>query len=177
MVIRWRRFNMNLWLCGLLVLAVSCQSPETKHKKEQATFRLHLETVPDDTKHHVTVPVYRAHPVGVNVESEPFITEAQVSGASIVEDKGGFALSVKMGRFGTDLLERYTTANNGKRIAIFSSFGVGMTNTRWLGAPKITHRIGDGVLTFTPDASRVEADDIVIGLNNVAKETGEAETK
>jgi hypothetical protein len=31
-------------------------------------------------------------------------------------------------------------------------------------------RISDGVLVFTPDASREEADRIVLGLNNVAKE-------
>jgi hypothetical protein len=41
--------------------------------------------------------------------------------------------------------------------------------SRWLAAPVIPRRISNGVLTFTPDASREEADLIAIGLNNVAK--------
>ena len=40
----------------------------------------------------------------------------------------------------------------------------------WLAAPMTNKRISDGVLVFTPDASREEADRIVLGLNNVAKE-------
>ena len=44
-----------------------------------------------------------------------------------------------------------------------------MANGRWLAAPLITHRIGDGVLAFTPDMSRAEADQFVLGLNNVAQ--------
>jgi murein DD-endopeptidase MepM/ murein hydrolase activator NlpD len=41
---------------------------------------------------------------------------------------------------------------------------------RWLAAPIITRRISNGVLVFTPDCSREEADQLVLGLNNVAKE-------
>ena len=44
-----------------------------------------------------------------------------------------------------------------------------LAENRWLAAPVIPSRIGNGVLTFTPDASREEADQIVLGLNNVAK--------
>jgi hypothetical protein len=33
----------------------------------------------------------------------------------------------------------------------------------------INHRIGDGVLVFTPDATRDECEEIAIGLNNVSK--------
>jgi len=42
---------------------------------------------------------------------------------------------------------------------------------RWLAVPSITQRINDGVLTFTPDCSREEADELVAGLNVVAKKT------
>jgi len=45
-----------------------------------------------------------------------------------------------------------------------------LKNERWLAAPVISRRIPDGVLVFTPDASRAEADDIVLGLNNIARE-------
>ena len=38
---------------------------------------------------------------------------------------------------------------------------------RWIAALLITRRIADGLLTFTPDASREEADAMVLGWNNV----------
>jgi len=66
-------------------------------------------------------------------------------------------------------LESITTANRGKRIAIFTQFGVEKAaKQRWLAAPMIARRLTDGVLIFTPNATREEADEIVLGLNNVA---------
>ena len=44
-----------------------------------------------------------------------------------------------------------------------------MKDYRWLAAPVISHRISDGVLVFTPDATREEAEEIALGLNNVSK--------
>jgi hypothetical protein len=35
-------------------------------------------------------------------------------------------------------------------------------------------RITDGVLVFTPDTTREEAENIALGLNNVAKSLGKA---
>ena len=72
---------------------------------------------------------------------------------------------------GTALLEQCTTRNRGRRIAIFSQFGEKMKDYRWLAAPVISRRITDGVLVFTPDATREEAEEIAAGLNNVAKKT------
>ena len=46
------------------------------------------------------------------------------------------------------------------------------TEARWLAAPRISQRIKDGVLVFTPDATREEAERIVRGLNNVAIKLG-----
>ena len=40
---------------------------------------------------------------------------------------------------------------------------------RWLAAPILQQRIRDGLLVFTPDATREEAERIVRGLKNVAK--------
>ena len=40
--------------------------------------------------------------------------------------------------------------------------------TRWLAAPMITRPIENGVIAFTPDCTREEADIFVLGLNNVA---------
>ena len=38
--------------------------------------------------------------------------------------------------------------------------------------PRIATRITDGVLAFTPDATRAEAERIVRGLNNAAIKSG-----
>jgi hypothetical protein len=84
----------------------------------------------------------------------------------VIEALGSFQIMVQFDRRGTWLLEQYTTAHRGRRIGIFSQFG----DARWLAAPMMNKRISDGVLVFTPDASREEADRIVLGLNNVAKE-------
>ena len=43
-------------------------------------------------------------------------------------------------------------------------------DSRWLAAPLISRRIGNGVLAFTADCDRNEADQLVSGLNITAKE-------
>lgn len=111
------------------------------------------------------VPIYRENPIYVNVEKEPFLNEGSIAKASVVDVMGGFSIFIQFDRRGTWLLEQYTTANRGRRIALMSQFG----QVRWLAAPKIPKPITDGTLVFTPDATREEADRIVRGLNNVAK--------
>jgi hypothetical protein len=49
---------------------------------------------------------------------------------------------------------------------VFCKFG---RDPRWLAAPQITKHLSAGVFTFTPDATREEAERIVTGLNNVAE--------
>jgi len=111
--------------------------------------------------------------VSVTVEKSPFLTEGEVSEAKVVEVMGGFTLRVQFDRQGTWLLEQYSSANRGKRFAIFSQFvsapDTKLNEGRWLAAPKISKRITDGALIFTPDTTREEAQQIALGLNNVAK--------
>jgi hypothetical protein len=66
-------------------------------------------------------------------------------------------------------LEQYSAGNPGRHFVIFGQWGDKLANGRWLAAPLITHRIANGVLTFTPDLSRPEADQMVLGLSNVAQ--------
>lgn len=160
-----QRFNIYL-LLALVAVAASSGCKTFGKKKEASTLRLHLEVNEDASGASSPVPVYRASPVYVNVEKQPFLNEATISKASVVDVMGGFAIFVQYDRKGSWLLEQYTTANKGKRMAIFSQFG----EVRWLAAPVITKRITDGALVFTPDATREEAERIVRGLNNVAKE-------
>jgi preprotein translocase subunit SecD len=103
-------------------------------------------------------------PVKVNVEKEAFLNEGNVDQASVLDQDGVVLIKVQFDKRGSWLLENITASNPGKRIAIFSQFSEG----RWLAAPLISRRIGDGVLIFTPDANRPEAERIVRGLNNVA---------
>ncbi len=162
------RFN-NYLLCLLVVLLASgCASSETrKKKKEASTLRLYLEADAGSTR-GTAVPVYRASPMLLNVERTPFLDEGYLANASVVDVVGGFAIQVRYEYHGTLVLEGVTASNNGKRIAVYSQFPGG----RWLAAPKITSRIANGTFTFTPDATREEADRIVNGLNNVAEELG-----
>jgi len=44
-----------------------------------------------------------------------------------------------------------------------------------LAAPLIQRRISDGVLSFTPDATRADTDEIALGLNNEAVKHGKLE--
>jgi hypothetical protein len=103
----------------------------------------------------------------VTVNRSPFLTEADVEAASIVEATGGFEIRLQfIDPHGVRMLELVTTSYKGQRIAIFSQF----SDARWLAAPQITRRITDGTLVFTPDATQAETERIVRGLNNVVRE-------
>ena len=110
------------------------------------------------------VSVLRSQPIKLWVEREPFINEGNVVHASVEEQNEAFSISIKLDRRGIWMLENITASNAGKRLAIFSQFG----DARWIAAPLIKNRLGKGEITFTPDASREEAERIVRGLNNVA---------
>jgi preprotein translocase subunit SecD len=131
--------------------------------------RLHLEARRDGTKANEPVPIYREKPVWVNVELTPFLTEGNIASAKVVDAVGGFVLRIQFDHAGTSLFEQATTGNHGKKIAVFCQFGEKLKDYRWLAAPVITQRSSDGVFTFTPDATREEAEEIADGLNNVAK--------
>lgn len=172
MMIRPQPFNTYLLVALMTaILAVcGCQStPNKPSKKLLSTLRLHLEASFDGTKANEPVPIYREKPVWVRVDKMPFLTEGNVMSASVIDVVGGFALRIQFDHDGTVLLEETTATNRGRKIAIFSQFGQQIKDYRWLAAPVINRRISDGVLTFTPDATREEAEEIAVGLNNVSK--------
>ena len=170
MKIRWCRFNVYLALALAAAAVCGCRtSSESKDKKLLSTLCLHLEASRDATGFNEAVPVYRQQPFMVNVEKIPFLDESNVSGAKVVDVVGGFALRVQFNHAGTALLEQYSASNRGKKIAVFSQFGEKLKEVRWLAAPVISRRISDGVFTFTPDATREEAEEIALGLNHVFK--------
>ena len=175
MIFSWSPFNIYLGMTLAIALLVGCRShPE---EKAMSALRLHLEVNRDATSRSAPVPIYRTSPMMVNVETAPFVTEGLVKSARVIDTVGGFSIRLEFERRGAWLLEQYTASNRGKRIAIYGEFfdppGSKTNVTRWLAAPVITQRISDGVITFTPDASRDESLLFVLGLNNLAKKAND----
>ena len=170
MLIRRTLINLNLLLALGIGLA-GCGTTSDGDSKVQAVIRLHMETTADGSVQSGAVPIYRTKPIMVNVQSIPFLTEAYLTGASVVDVPGGFAIQLKFDRSGDNLLEEYTGLNRGKHFAIFCQFGPKkQMQNRWLAAPLINRTYQGGVIVFTPDCTREEADKIVLGLNNAVAE-------
>ena len=170
MKIRWNRFNIYLSTALVLGLACGCSTSRHKEKKVYSTLRIHIEVNPDAAR--LSNPVL-VHGFSVNVQTEPIITEANVKRAKVIDVLGGFEISLQFDRQGSWLLEQYTSAGRGKHLAIFSQWSSSPENKlnkgKWLASPYIPTHITDGMLMFTPDATREEADQLVLGLNNVAR--------
>jgi preprotein translocase subunit SecD len=171
MLIRVLRYNTYLLLPILLVCLAGCQSTERKQKRQVTVLRVHVEVFADSIGLNKPVSIFRANPMTVSLKPDPFLTEAQVLGAKVIEDPAGFSLQIKFDRRGTQLLESVTASNPGRHLAIFCEFGEKLDKVRWLAAPVISRRISNGLLVFTPDADREEAEQVALGLNNVARET------
>jgi preprotein translocase subunit SecD len=169
------RFNVFLLIIAMAVGA-GCKSSQEKkeaktdekaEKKPMSTLQLHMEINPDGSDRNGPVSVYRDNPTVINVWRAPFLDQAHILEASVIDQFGSFAIKIRFDPYvGQRLFEQATSNYRGQRIAIFSQFG----EARWLAAPKVTKTISDGVLIFTPDATREEADRIVLGLNNFIKE-------
>lgn len=162
------RFNLYLWTLGLsLLLAAGCATGK-KSDKQIAALRVHMQST-ENISSGEKITVLRSQPMLVPIVADPILTESHVASASLLETPGGFAVEIKFNQTGIWMLEQYTGSNPGKHLAIFGQWSDKLVDGRWLAAPVISHRIANGVLSFTPDASREEAEQFVKGLNNVAK--------
>jgi preprotein translocase subunit SecD len=181
------RFNLNLFaggslarfagllcFCTLLGFLCGCRTEADKLKKQTSTLKIHIEATPDSSNRTRPVSVFRASPVVINIDKNPILTEALVREARVIEDMGTFQIRLQFDRRGTWILEQYSNSHRGRRLAIFSQFeekpGAVMNAGRWLAAPVITRRVSDGLIVFSPDATREECEQIVRGLNNLARE-------
>lgn len=171
-----RRFNLYLLLLTVALLpAAGCKTD--KSDPHVASLRIHLQNraqIPGSGK---TVSVLRASPVLVTIGDDPILTEANITAAALIETPGGYAVEVRFDETGKWILEQYTSANPGKHLVIFGQWSDKAEDSRWLAAPIITHRIADGILSFTPDASRQESLQLVTGLNNMAKKIAKGKMK
>ena len=154
-------FNIILLL---LLLATGCQTHE--RKKELSAVRLFIEVNSDGAGDSKAVPIYRASPVLVNVETSPFLDERDVEKAAVIDWMDGFAIHLQFNEHGKLVLENTTLSNPNRRIAVLAEFG----ESRWLAAPLVSRPITDGTFSFTPDTTREEAERFVRGLNNDAAE-------
>jgi len=165
---RFKHYLMAFVLASCVGLG--CQSTGKKKPGEKySLIMLYLEQNNDGTKYSRKMAVYRADPFIFYVNSKPFLTTADLEKATLMEARGGFALQFQFNRHGTAVLESFTASNKGRRIAIFCQF----TEPRVLAAPMITQRNATGIIRFTPDCSREEAERIITGLNtaiNVIKD-------
>ena len=174
MRVNTRHFNLFL---ALMALALLCGCQTNSKKKEVSILRVHLESNSGDTNSTRTVSLLRSDPVQISVETLPVLTEASIIGARVFDTRGGFALEIRVDEINAGVLEQSSAANPGRHFVIFGQWGDKVAAARWLAAPLITHRIADGVLSFTPDMSREEADRLVLGLNNVTKKNRKGQLK
>ena len=165
------RFNFYLpaALClGLAFLAACSTARQTR--QPQAIMRFHVETTPAPAVETTTVAIYRAKPVVLSIAKDPALDERFIDDARVVESMGGYSLEIKFGLRGTWMLEQISLAQRGKRLAIFCAFaGMDTNYSRWLAAPMMNKRLADGVLVFTPDATREETELIAAGVNQTVK--------
>jgi hypothetical protein len=162
-----RSFNLYLQLTLALALATGCAT--SKKDEHVAAIRIHIERPLIGVGSGQTVQVMRDQPVNVTIAGEPILTEANVVAARIIDSPGGFAVELKFDETSSWILEQNTAASPGQHLVIFGQWSDKAADGRWLAAPLITHRIADGILTFTPDATREEMAQLVLGLNETAK--------
>ena len=160
----------NLYLLALALsfgLASGCATGK-KADKEVAALRVHLQSSEHVTATQ-TVSVLRANPLAVPIFTDPILTEANLTGAALLDTPVGFAIEVQFNQTGALTLEQFTSSNPGKHLVIFGQWSEKVADSRWLAVPLITRRVANGTLSFTPDCSRTEAEQFVKGLKNSAK--------
>lgn len=169
-------FNLFLALATVLLALCGCQSLEKDigMKKDEAkgTMRVHIELPPENSgaiKVSQTISLLRADPVQVTIDRDAILTEANLLAAKLISTPEAPAVEVRFEDKGAWVLEQYSAANPGRHFVIFAQWGTNLESSRWIAAPLITHRIKDGILSFTPDMSKKEEDEFVKGLNNVIK--------
>jgi preprotein translocase subunit SecD len=173
-----RRFNLFLALFGAAGLLAGCKSTLSdlglEKNEPQGSLRVHIELSPSnaalssETAENVTV--LRAEPVKVTIDKDPVLTENNLVAAKVIATPDAPAIEVRFDENGTWILEQYSAANPGRHFVIYAQWGKDMKDGRWIAAPLITKRINDGILSFTPDMSTNETDQLIAGLKNVIKQ-------
>jgi hypothetical protein len=164
-----RRFNLYFLPATLGLLLSGCALWHRQHDFG-AVLRIHVESESKAAGSNKSISVLRSQPMTINISTDPILTESDVISAKLLDTPdGGFSLEIKFEETAGWRLEQYTAGNPGKHLAIFAQWSLNKEDGRWLAAPFIARRMAGGVLTFTPDASREEAEQLVKTLNVDAK--------
>jgi hypothetical protein len=154
----------NIILVALIALTTGCLTDGMPKAKEASTFKLFVETGRQLAERSQEVTVLTDPPLKLNVETEPFIEESDITGAKLIEADGRFAVQVTFSHHGSLVLETTSYAQRGKFIAIFSQF----PEPRWIGALPIRAPIKNGEIIFRMNDTRERCERLVSGLNKVA---------
>ena len=173
MVTERPRINFYLFAVNALLLAALAGTPglgcaerdQHGNKLKPAQLRLHLESYQDVPERLTTITMGRAAPFSYSVERGSFLKDDQILAATLLENEGLYSIRIKLDHQGQTILNQLSSANSGKRIAVWADFG----EVRWVGSVRIEKRITNGELTFTPDTTREEAEQIVEGVNYLTK--------
>lgn len=177
MLFQTRRFNIILWLLLCSFAVAGCRSTASKREKAPGLLRIHMEATRHIDGRTTPITVFPSSPMTLEIEATPFLTEQFVRDAQVIDSLGGFAMVIQLDHSGRLLLEQYTAVNRELRLAIFSRFPLPSTEkytetNRWLGIPKVSQSLTNGMIIFTPDATRLEAEQIAKSLRNTAKKLG-----
>jgi hypothetical protein len=174
-----RRFNIYFTLALVLVTVCGCQTGKKKDKPEDrvGALRVHLEARDEGFGTSQTISMMQRDPVQVTIARDPILTEAGIIRAEVIDAPGGFAVQIRFDESSALSLEQFSASNQGRHFVIFGQWGDKAEQGRWLAAPLITQRISNGTLAFTPDATRAETDQLVLGLNNVARNLHKGDAK
>src|SRR5271154_2410131 len=122
----FRRFNTYFALAASF-LAAGCET--IKHDlghKEQTTIRLYLEGGSVDTgKIGKVLVTHNKDPF--LIERDPFLTEADISKAVLIDDPSGdgsYSIQLAFNEHGMLMLDMVTTGNKGKHVIVFSQFPI-----------------------------------------------------
>lgn len=163
-----RGFNPVLpvfWFALALLAGPAPAAAKEKKPKDPAFLRIYFESPRDTTSRAMEAKVGRSDPMSIRVEKLPILSESHLKIIEVVDLGGGPSLRLTFNRTGRRLLENYTATGVGRRLVVQTQF----EEMRWLAAPRITRRIADGILVFTPDASPEELDRLVRGVTKALK--------
>ncbi len=171
-----RHFNqifLPVWVtCLSLLLFAGCKTAEQKKKDKEATeISVYLEATTAASDKVRVVQVGRNYPAKIVVIPDAVIDTRDLAAASVVQvdEVEGFGIMLQFDKHGTLMLDNITSESKGLRLVFLARYDL---EVRWLAAPRLTKRIANGKIVFTPDCNREEADRIVRGLANQIKEMG-----
>lgn len=185
MSIHRRAFNLFFGMGLALLLAAGTQGADTPKKskdnadkkpkdaspeKQASSIRLHMEAGSGGVGSG-KIQVLRTNTLTLTVERSPFVDEGFIEEARVVEGIGGHMISIRYNSQGALRLQMWTASNPGRHVAVWAKW----TEARWIAAPIPPKPLEDGVIVFTPDATREESERIVRGLNNIAIKLGNQE--